>query len=143
MQWNYDCFHKKRLLCTICALISVPAPVSRAIEPVLSENDFDGARLPGFIGSPVEGEALHSPGAVNKLAVTQPPSDFAEIYNIQGADHQSPLVGNSVTTRGIVTVLRMNGFYMQDPEGDGERSDFRRHICVHGKQPKCQRRRRR
>jgi predicted extracellular nuclease/2',3'-cyclic-nucleotide 2'-phosphodiesterase (5'-nucleotidase family) len=41
------------------------------------------------------------------------------IYDIQGAGHTSPLVGQTVTTRGIVTAVDTNGFYLQDAQGDG------------------------
>ncbi|WP_315790371.1 lamin tail domain-containing protein [Fischerella sp. JS2] len=41
------------------------------------------------------------------------------IRDIQGATHVSPLVGQTVTNvPGIVTVLRSNGFYLQDPNPD-------------------------
>ncbi|MGI9506275.1 MAG: endonuclease/exonuclease/phosphatase family protein, partial [Geminicoccaceae bacterium] len=39
---------------------------------------------------------------------------------IQGAGHVSPLVGQDVTTAGVVTAVGSNGFYMQDPDGDGD-----------------------
>ena len=56
------------------------------------------------------------------------------IYEIQGAGHTSPFVtvdfanlpadtftisGSEVTTTGIVTAVDSNGFYLQDPTGDG------------------------
>ncbi|MDJ0518425.1 MAG: Calx-beta domain-containing protein [Trichodesmium sp. MO_231.B1] len=56
------------------------------------------------------------------------------IYDIQGASQTSPFVtvdfnnlpantftitGDSVTTNGIVTAVDSNGFYLQDPTGDG------------------------
>ena len=41
------------------------------------------------------------------------------IYDIQGSGNTSPLVGQSVTTRGVVTKLLGNGYFMQDPVGDG------------------------
>ena len=41
------------------------------------------------------------------------------IYTIQGAGHQSALVGTTVTTRGVVTAIDSNGFYIQDATGDG------------------------
>lgn len=44
----------------------------------------------------------------------------AAIYEIQGARHISPLAGQLVTTRGIVTARAFNGFYVQDPAGDGD-----------------------
>ncbi|HST23031.1 MAG TPA: lamin tail domain-containing protein, partial [Blastocatellia bacterium] len=43
------------------------------------------------------------------------------IHDIQGRSHVSPQVGNSVSgIRGIVTAKRSNGFYMQDPQPDGD-----------------------
>jgi predicted extracellular nuclease len=43
----------------------------------------------------------------------------ARIHDIQGASHISPLVGQRVASvPGIVTTLRSNGFYLQDPSPD-------------------------
>ena len=42
------------------------------------------------------------------------------IYTIQGSGSTSPLLGQSVTTTGVVTKLLNNGFFMQDPVGDGD-----------------------
>jgi len=42
------------------------------------------------------------------------------IYDIQGSGHTSPLVGQRVTTKGIVTAVDSNGFYFQDARGDGD-----------------------
>src|SRR5262245_33712502 len=50
---------------------------------------------------------------------------FTHIYTIQGSGHTSPLVGQAMTTRGVVTAVDTNGgagsrgFYIQDPDGDG------------------------
>jgi len=44
------------------------------------------------------------------------------IYAIQGAGHRSPFEGIAVQTTGVVTAVRTNGFFMQDPEGDGNRA---------------------
>lgn len=46
--------------------------------------------------------------------------DYTPIYDIQGAALVSPLVGQAVTTRGIVTAVDSNGFYLQDEYGDGD-----------------------
>jgi uncharacterized protein len=81
-------------------------------------NDFDLAGIPGFAGTPVVGEALNTPGNANEL-VPEPPPQIKPIYEIQGAGHLSPFVGQSVTTTGIVTAVESNGFYLQDPTGDG------------------------
>ncbi len=41
------------------------------------------------------------------------------IHDIQGAAHRSPLLGQTVTAvPGIVTAIRSNGFYLQDPNPD-------------------------
>jgi predicted extracellular nuclease len=62
-------------------------------------------------------EALSpTPGAEN----TQPPTQTVAIPTIQGTAHTSPLNGESVTTTGIVTAVDSNGFYLQDPTGDGD-----------------------
>lgn len=42
------------------------------------------------------------------------------IPQIQGAGHQSAFVGQTVSTSGIVTAVDTNGFYVQDPNGDGD-----------------------
>jgi predicted extracellular nuclease len=41
------------------------------------------------------------------------------IAQIQGSGSTSPLVGQTVATRGVVTKVLNNGFYLQDPLGDG------------------------
>nr|WP_295370480.1 cadherin domain-containing protein [uncultured Sphingosinicella sp.] len=43
-------------------------------------------------------------------------------YEIQGARHTSEYVGQPVVTSGIVTAVDSNGFYLQDPKGDGNRA---------------------
>lgn len=42
------------------------------------------------------------------------------IGRIQGRGHISPLRGRQVTTTGIVTAVGTDGFYLQDPMGDGD-----------------------
>lgn len=42
------------------------------------------------------------------------------ISTIQGASHLSPSVGREVTVEGVVTAVRQDGFYLQDPTGDGD-----------------------
>ena len=48
-----------------------------------------------------------------------PPGDL-RIPEIQGRGHRSPRAGSVVTTRGIVTAVGGGGFYLQDPDGDGD-----------------------
>ncbi|MBD1873426.1 endonuclease/exonuclease/phosphatase family protein [Nodosilinea sp. FACHB-131] len=83
-------------------------------------NDFDLAGIPSFAGTPVEGEALNTPGGANAVVEAPPPPvELTAIYSIQGAGHSSTLVGQQVATTGIVTALDTNGFYLQDAAGDG------------------------
>lgn len=42
------------------------------------------------------------------------------IGEIQGPGHTSPFDGLSVSTAGVVTAVSSNGFYLQDPIGDGD-----------------------
>ncbi|MBK1686862.1 ExeM/NucH family extracellular endonuclease [Rubrivivax gelatinosus] len=41
-------------------------------------------------------------------------------YEIQGSGQQSPLLGQTVMTSGVVTQLTNNGFFLQDAAGDGD-----------------------
>lgn len=50
--------------------------------------------------------------------VVTPPTPAA-IHAIQGSGATSPLAGKTVITSGVVTKLLNNGFFIQDPTGDG------------------------
>ena len=41
------------------------------------------------------------------------------IYTLQGSGSSSPFAGQANTTTGVVTRLNNNGFFIQDPSGDG------------------------
>jgi uncharacterized protein len=41
------------------------------------------------------------------------------IYSIQGSGAKSPFEGQTVVTTGVVSQLNSNGFFLQDPVGDG------------------------
>lgn len=47
-------------------------------------------------------------------------SKATPIARIQGRTHTSPLRGRTVTTGGVVTAVDTDGFYLQDPAGDGD-----------------------
>ena len=49
-------------------------------------------------------------------------AEHTPIYDIQGDGQFSPLVGDTVTTTGVVTAITANGrdMWIQDPEGDGD-----------------------
>lgn len=46
--------------------------------------------------------------------------DYTRIHDIQGNGNTSPIVGTSVTTRGIVTGRKTNGYFIQDPTPDAD-----------------------
>ncbi|MEO1668443.1 MAG: hypothetical protein AAFU54_27670, partial [Chloroflexota bacterium] len=81
-------------------------------------NDFDLAGIQ--TGTPEEGEAENTPGAINSEVDVAPPQNVF-IRDIQGAALVSPLNGQSVTdVPGIVTGLKSNGFFFQDPNPDND-----------------------
>jgi predicted extracellular nuclease len=95
-------------------------------------NDFDLAGIPGFPGTPILGEAYNTPGAPNQVYTLPPEAcgdPFTPIYTVQGSGLTSPLAGNEVAVEGIVVGDfqnnaspdngNLNGFYIQDPLGDG------------------------
>jgi uncharacterized protein len=50
---------------------------------------------------------------------------FTPIYTIQGSGNASPLIGQAHATEGVVVgnftgLTRLNGFFIQDPAGDGD-----------------------
>ncbi|SOB87695.1 Calx-beta domain-containing protein [Sphingomonas guangdongensis] len=59
------------------------------------------------------------PDAQARVTITNDDTGPVAIYDIQGAGHRSGFVGASVTTTGVVTAIDDNGFYIQDPTGDG------------------------
>lgn len=75
-------------------------------------NDFDGAGLPGFPGTPGVGEALNTPGAVNELVV--PPTDPVInefVANITGADtlEYVEILGDPDTDYSNFRILSIEG----------------------------------
>ena len=52
-------------------------------------------------------------------APSELPEDLTPIYLIQGDGSSTPLSQKRVTTFGLVSGVQSNGFYLQDPTGDG------------------------
>jgi predicted extracellular nuclease len=63
--------------------------------------------------------ALHVALGGAAIAAQAAQADTA-IFAIQGSGAVSPLAGQVVTTSGVVTLLTNNGFFLQDPSGDGD-----------------------
>jgi predicted extracellular nuclease len=59
---------------------------------------------------------LLTPVRTVTVAITDNDVPLTAIASIQGPGASSPLAGQSVTTRGIVTALRSNGFFIQEPD---------------------------
>ncbi|WP_114951450.1 Calx-beta domain-containing protein [Sphingosinicella terrae] len=57
-------------------------------------------------------------GSATGTIVNDDPLTLA-VYQIQGEGHRSGYEGQPVTTSGVVTAVAANGFYLQDPNGDG------------------------
>ena len=70
------------------------------------------------LANPTAGYSLLTGSATGN--VTNDDVGLTAIYTIQGNGNASPLVGQVVTTRGVVTAVDTNGFYMQDATGDGD-----------------------
>jgi predicted extracellular nuclease len=90
-------------------------------------NDFDLAGIPGFAGTITLGEAYNTPGVANQVYVPPPEAcgdPYTPIYGVQGNGLASPLVGTQVAVEGILVgdfrVGGKNGFFLQDPSGDGD-----------------------
>lgn len=58
-----------------------------------------------------------TPGETNTVEI---PTVLTPIYTIQGAGHVSTFDGAALSTSGIVTATDTNGFFLQDPAGDGD-----------------------
>ncbi|WP_432488511.1 ExeM/NucH family extracellular endonuclease [Kineococcus sp. SYSU DK018] len=74
------------------------------------------------------GPATATPGALNTDAPTEPepeppaPTEPVEVGAVQGAGATTPLDGQQVTVTGVVVgdTPGLSGFYLQDPDGDGD-----------------------
>lgn len=64
------------------------------------------------------GNIIITDGAAIGTVINDDPISLS-IFAIQGEGHRSQVVGQTVTTEGIVTAVDSNGFYIQDPFGDG------------------------
>ena len=70
------------------------------------------------LSAPTGGAGLTDAAAVG--TITNDDVSDTPIFAIQGAGHRSAFAGQTVTTTGVVTAVDTNGFYLQDPTGDGD-----------------------
>ena len=78
-----------------------------ALCGLLLAGSAEGSPHPGGEGSFQRTRMVQAAGAV-------------PVGRIQGRRHVSPFRGQQVTTTGIVTAVDTDGFYLQDPVGDGD-----------------------
>ena len=93
-------------------------------------NDFNAEGIPGFNGGlDPDAEALNTPAAPNARDYASGGGDAPgglRIHDVQGISHRSPFEGQAVTgVDGVVTAIDTSpsfarGFYMQEPEDDGD-----------------------
>ncbi|MEI6321152.1 MAG: ExeM/NucH family extracellular endonuclease, partial [Pseudomonadota bacterium] len=90
------------------ARIQVAASVAQGTYPVTVT--FTNADATAQTGS-----------CVATLTVLAAPGAVTPIYTIQGSGSTSPIVGQTVTTRGVVTLVLpgQRGYFIQDETGDG------------------------
>ena len=58
--------------------------------------------------------------AQSMVAAAAQSESAVPVYDIQGAGHSSPCNGETLATSGIVTAISDDGFFLQDPQGDGD-----------------------
>ncbi len=110
---------------TITVNLADTTPVTVTVQAV-DDGVFEGTFHDGLIthtitasGDPDFSQDLTP---IDDLTVQVAENDFIEtaIYDIQGADHRSPMENMAVLTTGIVTAIESNGFFLQDAFGDGD-----------------------
>ncbi len=87
---------------------------------IASEDSPNGRNLLVVANEESSTLAIYADNEGNGGGGTGGRTDSTAIFDIQGAAHQSPLLGETVTTTGIVTAVDNNGFYLQDAVGDGD-----------------------
>jgi predicted extracellular nuclease len=113
------------------AWYDIACSVSGAVAAVASGGPTAFTLTPGapFASGESCTVTIHAAG-VSDLAGTAMAADFqlaftvalpvTPIHAIQGATHVSPFAGQAARTTGIVTALDSNGYYLQDPNPDGD-----------------------
>ncbi|MEM9872983.1 MAG: endonuclease/exonuclease/phosphatase family protein [Pseudomonadota bacterium] len=98
----------------------LPAGVQRVTDGVDTDEASDFVATDFFLEG-AGSDPLSTPVAGDFGDDTvDPGGDDVAIYTIQGAGHVSSFAGQEVTTSGIVTAVDFNGYYLQDPDGDGD-----------------------
>ena len=110
---------------TITVSLADTTPVTvtvQAVDDAVFEGSFHDGLITHTITASGDPDFSQELTPIDDLAVQVSENDFilTAIYDIQGADHRSPLENMAVLTTGIVTAIESNGFFLQDPFGDGD-----------------------
>ncbi|MFL6697560.1 MAG: ExeM/NucH family extracellular endonuclease, partial [Vitreoscilla sp.] len=108
-----------------------PAPAPSATTAILRAGNGctdSGNNAADFaVGTPLPRNSLSAPAPCSGATPPPPPppapppsAPTASIPQIQGSGPTSPYLGQAVTTSGVVTKVVTNGFFLQDPVGDGD-----------------------
>jgi VCBS repeat-containing protein len=96
-----------------------PGEISKQIViGIAGDTVGEGNETIGLTLSNATGAVTIQDGAATGTILNDDPLAL-KIYQIQGEGHATPYAGQPVTTTGIVTGVVGNGFYLQDPTGDG------------------------
>jgi predicted extracellular nuclease len=107
---------------TVTIAGSSPAPIFvRAIDDLTTEGTATATISHSIVtsGDPAYSNTL-TPVPTVSVTVTDNDIALTAIHAIQGSGVASPLAGATVTTTGIVTALKSNGFFIQEPDGAGD-----------------------
>ena len=75
-----------------------------------------GLSIDDFSVTPQGSGGTPTPTPIMTVTPTPTPRAAIRIHDIQGSGTISPFIGQSVTTTGIVTGLKSNGFFIQEPD---------------------------
>ena len=96
-----------------CAIFLLPLAAAAGVSPLPLPT------LAAEVAAPANPETTRARGDSGPGPATLH-GGLTPIHTIQGSGPRSPLAGRRVTTSGVVTWLVNNGFFLQDPEGDGD-----------------------
>jgi len=105
------------------AATSSGGPTTFVIDPAVDFDKGESCTLTVVSSKVTDQDALDPPDTMQAdfVSTFSTLGNAARIREIQGTTHISPLVGRRVAAvPGVVTGLRGNGFYMQDPSPDAD-----------------------
>jgi predicted extracellular nuclease len=95
-------------------------PQAYSLAPSVPLQSAETCTLTILAASIVDSEGLTMESDYSLSFTTAAPATTTPIHTIQGASQASPLDGSLLTTRGVVTGLRSNGYFLQDPSPDSD-----------------------